>query len=146
MGLTIDSSVFVDSIIPKVKDRHDKSKNFIKLSVELGEDIFEPRIMLVEIAGVLSRFKPVEEIKEILSIAEFVEILPEEKIFETAISTAFDTHCRAVDAYFISTAKITGSILITNDKIMAKNASNSGVEAYYLIEDFDRIVHRLTGR
>ena len=58
-----------------------------------------------------------EDPKEVLSIAEFVEIVPEEKIFTTAISTAFDTHCRAVDAYFISTAKITRSILITNAMI-----------------------------
>lgn len=146
MGLTIDSSVFVDSIIPKIKERHSKSKNFIKLSVELEENIFEPRIMLIELAGVLSRLKPVEEIREILSIAEFVEILSEEEIFATAINTAFDTHCRAVDAYFISTAKVTNSILITNDKIMAKNANDCGIEVYYLVEDFDRAVNRLTGK
>lgn len=144
MGLTIDSSVFVDYIVPKFKDRHNKAKKLIKLAVELDEDIFEPRILLVELAGILSRFKPAEEIRDILSIAEFVEIMSEEEIFKTAISTAFNTHCRAVDAYFISTAEITKSILVTNDKIMAKNAKMSGIENYYLIEDFDKIIHKLT--
>ncbi|WP_269140546.1 hypothetical protein [Archaeoglobus neptunius] len=33
---------------------------------------------------------------------------------------------RAVDGYFIATARIANSILITNDRIMAMNAGKSG--------------------
>ena len=53
------------------------------------------------------------------------------------------THCRAVDSYFIATAKITNSILITNDKVMANNAKEYGIEAYYLTEEFDKALERL---
>ena len=74
---------------------------------------------------------------------EYVKVLSEDDIFELAISIAFDTHCRAVDAYFIATAKLTNSILITNDRIMANNAKKYNVEAYYLVKDFDRVIERL---
>jgi len=97
----------------------------------------------LELIGVLSRFKPRKEIEEILSIVEYVKVLSEDEIFEIATSIAFDTHCRAVDAYFTATAKLTNSILITNDKVMVNNAKKYSVEAYYLIENFDRVIKRL---
>jgi predicted nucleic acid-binding protein len=34
-------------------------------------------------------------------------------------------------------------ILITNDKIMANNAEKCGVEAYYLIEEFEKVLKRI---
>ena len=46
--------------------------------------------------------------------------------------------------YFIATAKLTNSILITNDRIMSTNAKKYGVEAYYLIEEFNDAKERLT--
>ena len=56
---------------------------------------------------------------------------------------ASETGCRAIDAYFIATAKLTNSVLITNDRIMATNAKKYGVEAYYLIEEFNNARERL---
>ena len=56
---------------------------------------------------------------------------------------AIKTGSRAADAYFIATAKLTNSILITNDKIMARNAKKAGIESYYLIEEFGKAVKRL---
>ena len=54
------------------------------------------------------------------------------------------TGSRAADAYFIATAKLTNSILITNDRVMAKNAKKAGIETYYLIEEFDEAVSRIS--
>lgn len=143
MGLTIDSSIYIDSIVPKSEERHIRAKEIIKLASESGIDVFEPRIFIVELVGVLSRFKPKDDVKDVLNIVKFVNILSEDEIFETAINIAFDTHCRAVDAYFIATAKITNSILITNDRVMTNNAKKYGVDSYYLIEEFDNVVDRL---
>ena len=143
MGLTIDSSVYIDSIVPKSEERHIRAKEIIKLASESGIDVFEPRIFIIELVGVLSRSKPKDEVKDVLNIAKFVNILSEDEIFETAINIAFDTHCRAVDAYFITTAKLTNSVLITNDRIMATNAKKYDVEAYYLIEEFNDAKERL---
>ncbi len=97
----------------------------------------------MELVGVLSRFKPKNEVKDVLDITRFVNIMPEDEILETAVNIALDTHCRAIDAYFIATAKVTDSILITNDRVMAGNAKKAGIEAYYLIEEFDEAIERL---
>ncbi len=77
-------------------------------------------------------------IDEILTKVSLVDN-PEELAFQIAL----DTGSRAVDSYFIATAKLTHSILITNDKVMAKNAKKAGIEAYYLIEEFDKALERI---
>jgi len=71
-------------------------------------------------------------------ILEDVKLIPnpDDLAFEVAIKTS----SRAADAYFIATAKLTDSILVTNDKIMVKNAKRAGVKAYYLIEEFNEVV------
>ena len=137
MGLTIDSSVYIDSIVPKSEKRHTRAKELIKLVSESGSDVFGPRMFIVKLIGVLSRFKPKDDVKDVPNIAKFVNILSEDEIFETAVNIAFDTHCRAVDSYFIATAKLTNSVLITNDRIMADNAKKCCIEACYLLEEFD---------
>ena len=63
---------------------------------------------------------------------------------ELAFQIALDTGCRAIDS-FVATAKLTNSILVTNDKIMARNAKKAGIESYYLIENFDKAVERKRG-
>ncbi len=50
------------------------------------------------------------------------------------------TGCRAVDAYYIATAKLLNAVLITNDKVMKENALKVDVEAYYLLDDNDYYV------
>ena len=42
MGLTIDSSIYIDSIVPKSEKRHIRAKEIIKLALESGIDVFEP--------------------------------------------------------------------------------------------------------
>ncbi len=72
MGLTIDSSVYIDSIVPKSRERHVRAKEVIKLVSESGIDVFEPRIFIVELVGVLSRFKPKDEVKDVLNITSLI--------------------------------------------------------------------------
>jgi len=50
-----------------------------------------------------------------------------------------------VDAYFIATANVTNSILVTNDRVMANNARNYGIDAYYLRDEFDDAIRRIKG-
>ena len=71
-------------------------------------------------------------------ILEDVKLIPnpDDLAFEVAIKTG----SRAADAYFIATARLTNSILVTNDKIMVKNAKKAGVKAYYLLKDFNEVV------
>ncbi len=77
------------------------------------------------------------------NVFEKINLLDEVVIFETAKDVALKVHPRAADAYFIATANLTNSILVTNDKVMANNAKKYGIEAYYLIEDFDKVIKLL---
>lgn len=74
--------------------------------------------------------------------ADFV-LLSEDAIFDEALKIAERVHPRAADAYSIATAKLTNSILVTNDRMMANNAKKYEIEAYYLIEEFDKAVNRI---
>ncbi|MBC7115408.1 MAG: PIN domain-containing protein [Archaeoglobi archaeon] len=66
-------------------------------------------------------------------------LIREDEIFEEIIKICRNTGCRAIDAYFIATARLTNSVLVTNDGIMAENAKKAGIEAYYLIEEFEEL-------
>ncbi|AIG97965.1 putative nucleic acid-binding protein [Archaeoglobus fulgidus DSM 8774] len=93
-------------------------------------------------ACILSRRFHSEIVEKIISeILEDVALIenPDEIAFEVALKTG----SRAIDAYFIATAKLTNSTLITNDRIMAENAKKAGIEAYYLLEEFEEVKRRL---
>jgi len=141
MGLTIDTSVLVDFFIKKESKRHTIAKNFLK-SIE-GFGVFCPKLLLAELISVLSRYST--KISEVGY--EFVEknfnLIGEESIFEEVLNVCKVTSSRASDAYFIATAKLTNSILITNDKIMDENAKKYGVESYYLIEEYEKVEKRI---
>ncbi|WP_290598010.1 MULTISPECIES: type II toxin-antitoxin system VapC family toxin [unclassified Archaeoglobus] len=100
----------------------------------------------MELIGQLVRRIPKNEAlviyEEIVSKINFIEF---KVLNETAFSICFETGCRAIDSYFIATAKLTNSILITNDRIMAANARKAGVEAYYLLEELDSAMRRVAG-
>jgi len=82
-------------------------------------------------------------VKSVLNILNFVNIISENEIFEVALDIAFETHCRAIDSYFIATSELTNSILISNDRIMVNNAKKYGLKAYYLIDEVDKVLMEL---
>lgn len=67
------------------------------------------------------------------------ELLLKVKLVENPNELAFlislKTGCRAIDSYFIATAKMTDSTLVSNDKVMVKNAKKVGINAYYLLSN-----------
>jgi len=66
-----------------------------------------------------------------------------EELHETAFDIALSTGCRAVDAFFISCAKETNSILISSDEVQISNARKAGVEAYHLLEEYNKLLVKL---
>ena len=60
-----------------------------------------------------------------------------------AFSIAFETGSRAIDAFYIGAAKIKNAILVSTDKIQVESARKFGVEAYYLLEEFDRVKEKI---
>ena len=63
----------------------------------------------------------------------------EDKLHSEAKTIVLKTGCRAIDAYYIATAKLINTILITNDSIMERNADKAWVEAYYLAKDYEKL-------
>ncbi len=136
--VVIDTSVWLDLFLED-EERKERAEELMKAVKTV---IYESKVFKIELAGTLSRrFKKddvLNFIDEVLTKVSLVDN-PEELAFQIALNTG----CRAIDAYFIATAKLTHSILITNDKVMAKNAKKAGVEAYYLIEEFDKAINRI---
>ena len=141
MGLTVDTSVLVDIFTKKYVERYKKSEKLLKAAK--GKAVYCPKLILAEITSVLVRYDAKLADLGYNFILKNFNLIREDEIFDVLLEICRNTGCRAADAYFIATAKITNSILITNDKIMAKNAKKAEIEAYYLIEDFDKVVERL---
>ncbi len=141
MGLTIDTSILVDFFTKRYAERFEKSRQILKKAK--GKSVYCPKLILAEALGVLVRYNV-----KLANIAyDFIlknfNLIKEDDIFDEILKVCKNTGSRAVDAYFIATAKLTNSILITSDKVMSNNAKKFGVEAYYLIEEFDKALERL---
>jgi len=58
--IVLDTSVFVDAIIPFRKDRHEPASGVIDLISEKGLELYESKLLIVELSGILIRFKSYE--------------------------------------------------------------------------------------
>ena len=143
MSVVIDTSVFVDTILEYDEHRTKIAEDLLEIIQNSSLEIVAPFLFKVELAGILSRKLSSNRVKLIVKdIIEDVRFIPNPD--DLAFEVAMKTGSRAADAYFIATAKLTNSILITNDRVMAKNAKKAGIEAYYLIEEFDEAVSRIS--
>ena len=140
---TIDVSVFIDYFLI-VRGKEFRHRVATKLFSELDERasvIYEPFLFDIEFLGVMVRYidlkKAIEALEKIL---KYVVVLDEQELHDKAREVSSRTGCRAVDAYYIATASITNSVLITNDRIMKKNAEKAGIKAYYLVEEYSKII------
>jgi len=141
MGLTVDTSVLIDFFTKRYAERFEISKEFLKNAK--GKPVYCPRLILAEIIGVLVRYNVKLADLGYNFVIENFNLIKEDEIFDSVLKICRNTGSGALDAYFIAAAKLTNSILITNDRIMAKNARKAGIEVYYLIEDFDEALKRL---
>ena len=80
---------------------------------------------MAEIFGVLVRYNVKLADIGYDFVLENFNLIDEGVIFDEILKVCKNTGSRAVDGYFIATAKLTNSILITNDKIMANNTNPS---------------------
>jgi len=138
--IVVDTSVWVDLFIAKNSKRSNLAEKAFEFIEKMEIEIYAPKLFVVEFISTMKRL-----VGDLIptGIFEKINLLDEAVIFETAKDIAMKVHPRAADAYFIAAAKLTNSILIINDRIMAKNARKAGIEVYYLIEDFDETLKRL---
>ena len=127
--IVVDSSVWFD-LFNLDLSRNTLAKKFFEEVEHLDIPIVEPKVFEVEFVGLLSRrYGKNKAIKIYNTIREKITVVANPDAI--AFKVALDTGCRAIDSYFIATAKLTDSILITNDRTMANNAKKARVEAYY---------------
>ncbi|MDK2463648.1 MAG: type II toxin-antitoxin system VapC family toxin [Candidatus Korarchaeota archaeon] len=139
----VDTSVFVDFYCADDASRRG-AEDLFRLIEEREVSLFEPRLLLIELLCVLSR-KSGRAVEIVREIEDRVNVVGEDEIFSLAYSLAPAIKGRAADLYFTATAKLTGAILISNDRRQVDGARKAGVEAYYLLEEGERALERLGG-
>ncbi len=140
--IVLDTSVIVDSLLPRLGERYKKANELLKKVKD--QRVYAPKILKVELATILGRKKSTNLVRKFVDdLTSEINLISEGDLFDTAYEIAFLVKGRAVDIYFIATAKMTNSILITNDRVMANNAKKAEVEAYYLIEEFNKAINRI---
>jgi len=105
--------------------------------------LYAPRVLEVELVAVARRFGYKTKREKLLQLTRKFNLLGEEEIFNLALYVADKIHPRAIDAYYIATAILTDGIIIANDRILASNSKRAGIEAFYLIEEYDVVIERI---
>ncbi|AEM38204.1 PilT protein domain protein [Pyrolobus fumarii 1A] len=142
--IVLDTSVYVDALIRFDAERSRRSLRVIDVVSRRNLPVYAPMLLVVELSGVLARYRPERAASHVAEITRFVNLVGYDTLHEEAVEVALRTGCRAADAFFIACARVTGSILATCDRIQAVNARRAGVEAYYLLDDGE--YRRLTAR
>lgn len=138
--IVLDTSVFVDAIIPFDVKRHDLALNLIDLISRRGLEVYEPQLLEVELSAVLVRYKPRRIVENHVNrVLAHVAVIAYDELHKTALQVALATGCRAVDAFFIACATETGSILVSNDRAQVQSARRAGVRAFYLLEEHQKL-------
>jgi len=141
MSFVIDASVLIDIFAPRDEKRRRLAVEFLRLAK--GSPKYAPNMLLVELAGVISRYD-VDLARLAIDYARRnVILLDETAILTLCLDIALKAGCRAADAYYIATARLTNSMLVSNDRTQVENAKKTGIQAYYLIEEWSAISERL---
>ncbi|MEM2462288.1 MAG: type II toxin-antitoxin system VapC family toxin [Archaeoglobaceae archaeon] len=140
--IVLDTSIFVDYLFEKNEKRKEIARKM--LGQLEGKEVAVPKVFLIELISIGRRLGFKIKKEDVLEFYSELTFVGEEEIIEILFDVAETVHPRAIDAYFIATAKLTNSILITNDRIMTENAKKYGIEAYYLIEEFDKAIERIS--
>jgi predicted nucleic acid-binding protein len=142
--IVVDTSVFLDELFKFNQERHEKARIFFRLVQEGDILIVEPGIFKVELIGQLVRRMEKDEATILYeSVVDKLELIKTEDLDGIAFSIAFETGSRAIDAFYIAAAEIKNAILVSNDKIQVESAKKFKVEAYYLLEEFDRVKEKI---
>lgn len=142
--IVVDTSVFLDELFKFNQKRHDKARILFRLIEEKDVLIVVPRIFRIELIGQLvRRMEKAEATILYESIVEKLEFIKTKDLEGIAFSIAFETGSRAIDTFFIAAAKIGSAHLVSNDKIQVESARKFGVEAYYLLDEFEKVKEKM---
>ena len=132
MNLVIDVSVFIDRLFIYDEERSRRARNVFQIVDRKGHNVFEPQVFGIELASQLVRRRPKDIARRVYDEVMERIIVVEEIEYDLLLDVAFQTGCRAIDAYYIATTSIVEGILISADRVMVANARRYGVNAYYI--------------
>ena len=114
--------------------------SFLDKLSDRGAIVYEPFVFEIELCAVLVRCIKPKYVTEILKvILNHIAMIKEDELHSEAKAIALKTGCRAIDAYYIATAKLVDAILATNDGVMKSNADRAEIEAYHLAKDYEKL-------
>ncbi|MBI3026565.1 type II toxin-antitoxin system VapC family toxin [Candidatus Woesearchaeota archaeon] len=148
--ITLDTTVLAKGIIPPRRRKRDSiykeefrlhtiAKSILK-KVESEESVMNvPSVAIIEIAAVGARLTGRDErgVQASDYVKKHGNILYDINILDEAIQIATKTKISGFDSIFIACAKITDSVLMTDDKRMYESAVKIGVKAK-LLRDMDK--------
>jgi predicted nucleic acid-binding protein len=142
--IVVDTSAFIDLIFEYDLERTQKAENLFRLLEEKSVSIVEPEIFRIEFAGQIARrANPATTLTITEDLFKELNFISTAKLFDEALSIAFKTGSRAIDSFYIATAGLENSLLISNDKYQVESARKYGIEVYNLLHDFDDLRRRL---
>ena len=145
--IVVDTSVFLDELFKFDQERHEKARILFRLIQERDILIVEPGIFKIELIGQLVRRMEKDEATILYeSIVKRLEFVRTKDLDGIAFSIAFETGSRAVDSFYIAASKIKNTLLVSNDRIQIESARKYGVDAYYLLEEFEKVKERIKSR
>ena len=136
--IVVDASLIIDLYAAPNEVRASIAEEVTSWITKHLVEAYAPKLLIVEVVGVLSRYLSEEELNLVLDTLPSVKLISEEVIYEEVIRIARGTGSRAADAYYIAVASTVNGALLTNDKKQVQNARKAGIEAYYLIEEMKR--------
>ena len=144
-NVTLDTTVLAKAIIPPRRRKRDAiyeeqfrlftiAKSIIR-EVEEKESIMHiPSVAVVEIAAVSARLTGKEQrgIQASDYVKKYGNIIYDINFLNEAVKIASKTKISGFDSIFITCAKVTNSMLITDDKKMYDAAINLGIKSKLL--------------
>ncbi len=112
--IVIDTSVFMDSLFERNAKRLTIANE--SLTEIVGKTVYVPKVFSIELLSIARRLGVGMTKGDVLDLISDFEIVSEDLIFDLALEIAERVHPRAIDSYFIATAKLTNSILVSNDR------------------------------
>ncbi|NJF25030.1 type II toxin-antitoxin system VapC family toxin [Thermococcus sp. Bubb.Bath] len=142
--IVIDANVLIDALLERNPERRNLAIEFFNI-IE-GKPVYVPRIFIVEVLSIARRLGIELDHQTLLPLIEEFNVKSEGELFNLAVYVAENIHPKAVDAYYIATAILTGSILMSNDRIMVQNSRRAGINAFYLLMEVEELKQFLNHR
>ncbi len=145
MNVTLDTTVLAKGIFPPMRRKkdafyeeqlrlHTAAKSIIRKIEGKESAINVPSVAIVEIAAVGARLTGKDErgMQASNYVRELGNILYDAELLDESVRIASKTKASGFDCVFIACAKLTDSVLITDDKGMYETAVKIGVPAKLL--------------